>query len=328
MRIATLEPGLSELVCHYDLAASLVAVSHDSDRPDALQDVKKVTSAKEFAPSERLNPDEAFIAKHLSRHDVDLKALLSAQPDIILTCMQDESFDGLVDKKPPRLKELEAALQRQAGYEVKLCSYHPSRFDDLLSYFEEVAQDLSVSEKGRSLAQRVKAQSMDWCDNFYDRMKNKRVTFVSDLVCGTSPNSPLTALQLAGYWVPDMIQLASGFSQERISGKAPREVKWQEIIDFRPDVMLVAPQGLDLKEALATFKVMEKLPRWEEVLAVKRGEVFFCPGLHNFYRASPSITDSMAILISVMAGFDSGYITPRDSFFRLRWLEMQRHKIT
>jgi iron complex transport system substrate-binding protein len=109
-------------------------------------------------------------------------------------------------------------------------------------------------------------------------------------------------------------------------GQAGREVTWDEIVAFKPDVIIVAPRGFDVNASARLFKRFEKLPGWEDVSAVKRGEVVFAPGLGLFDRPGPRIRDAMAILISAIAGLDSGYITPRDSFYRLRWIELQRHR--
>jgi iron complex transport system substrate-binding protein len=179
-----------------------------------------------------------------------------------------------------------------------------------------VGKALGCPEKGREVAQRMRAQFMDWGDNFYDRMKNKRVTVLSGV----------TPLMLAGRWIPDLIDLASCISQQPNPGSPDSEITWQQVIQFRPDVLLVAPRKLSQDEALGTFKILERLPDFELVPAVKRGEVFFFPGEQLLYRPGPKLLEGMAILISAIAGIDSGYITPRDSFQRLRFLEMQRHR--
>jgi iron complex transport system substrate-binding protein len=124
-----------------------------------------------------------------------------------------------------------------------------------------------------------------------------------------------------------MIALCSAISQEHNPGCPHRQVRWEDVVAFNPDVIVVAPEGLDLKSSMASFKELSKLPHWEDLPAVKRSEVIFTDGIEHFYNPAVGIMDSMAILISAIAGFESGYITTRDTFYRLRWLELHRHRL-
>ncbi len=100
-----------------------------------------------------------------------------------------------------------------------------------------------------------------------------------------------------------------------------------KIIAFHPDVIIVAPRGMELKASLASFKELSKLKGWEELPAVVRGEVIFTDGIKHFYNPTDGLVDSMAVLLSGIAGFESGYIAERDTFYRLRWLELHRHRL-
>ena len=156
---------------------------------------------------------------------------------------------------------------------------------------------------------------MDWSDSFYPRMKNKRVTVLSSVA----------PLRLAGKWVPDLVKSASGTSQHFVAGDGEKETSWSEIAAFRPDVIIVAPDGYSLEESVKTLKYLERAKEWEGLPAVKRGEVVFCDGL-GLYRPGPKLLSGAAVLISAIAGLESGYITKRDEFFRLRWVELHRHR--
>ena len=180
----------------------------------------------------------------------------------------------------------------------------------------EIGKVCGVSEKASQLINRIKAQSMDWADNFYQRTKNKKVSVLSSV-------NPLT---IAGFMVPDLVKLCSADPQHHLIGEPDAPTSWTEIHKFRPDVIIVAPRNYSLKESTACFKNLEKEKLWEEIPAVKRGEVIFMDGV-SLYAPGPRILDAIAILFSAIAGLESGYITPRDSFHRLRFLELNRHKI-
>ena len=109
-------------------------------------------------------------------------------------------------------------------------------------------------------------------------------------------------------------------------GEPTREISWEEICNLDPDVLLVAPEGGDPMKNFGLFQHFETKSGWEDLLAVKRGQVYFSGGEFIFSRPSMRLMGAMAFLVSTLGGYDSGYITDRDTFHRLRWLEVQRHR--
>ena len=212
---------------------------------------------------------------------------------------------------------LRDGLTEFLGSPVRLFACNPVSLESVFAMFEELGKTLKLAEKGRSLAQKMKAQFMSWGDSFYDRSRNKRVTFLA----GLSP------LRVGGNWIPDLIGYASAVPQRPQRNLKTGEVTWEDIAAFRPDVIIVAPEGYTLDESKRSFMELEKLPGWEALPAVKRGEVFFTDGDTHFYKATPALMESGGLIISAVAGLDSGYITKRDSMFRLRFLEMNRHRL-
>ena len=94
---------------------------------------------------------------------------------------------------------------------------------------------------------------------------------------------------------------------------------------FRPDVIIVAPCGATLEESLRSLKELEAAPEWEDIPAVKRGEVIFYEGV-ELYQPGPRFIKGVAVMVSAVAGLDSGYITKKDEFYRLRFVELHRHR--
>ncbi len=296
-RIIALEPFLAETLIRLGAGNSLVGVSHDAELAEGLV-AQKVTVPK--------GGSTAGLSKILCTHEVDLKIISELSPDIIVTRLADETARA----------RIELELRRVIGRDVRLGHYGPTSFETVLAFFSALARDTGLGDKGLELSNKIKAQVMVWGDNFYDRMKNKKVTFLSSV-------SPLV---LGGLWIPDMIHLASAESQSPRDGKPGSKIEFKDITSFRPDVIVVAIAGAELKESMATFRVLEKLEGWEQIPAVKRGEVIFAEGKHLFSKPTPALLDAMGVLVSAIAGFESGYITPRDSFQRLRWMELHRDK--
>ncbi len=309
MRIISLEPYITELLIAYGLESSLVGISDrcvlPKDSP-ALPNV--ILGESQTGPEGYKNPE-------ISARTLNLTAIKKATPDTIIASVYKTPLNQEVTRED--ILKLQAQLSVNIGKEVKLISYAPRSLEEIYEAQKELSKQLKVPQKGLESSGRIKAQLMDWADNFYDRMKNKKVAFVSSL----------NPIRLAGFWMPDIIKLFSAQSQHFAAGTEDKEIQWSDILSYKPDVIIVAPRGYSLKESMSSFKELEKLPDWESIPAVKRGEVVFADGKSTFYYAGNNIIDSASILVSGIAGFESGYITPRDSFYRLRWLELQRHKL-
>lgn len=309
MRVISLEPFFTKFVYQLGQQATLVGTSQG----EPVESVAIVTRKREPEELSECSGSTVYrLEEMLCSEIVDINLLISLQPEILLISIP--AHPDYHDQILARIKEDLAAL---LGYQPKVRNFAPHNLDQIFEMFEGIALAVGERESGRAHGQRIKAQMMDWGSNFYDRMKNKRATFLSSI----------RPFRLASLWIPDMIHLCSGISQLRYSSHKDPEVSWNEILSFKPDVLVVAPRGSSIKESMACFKTMEKQPGWDDIPAVKRGEVYFTEGQRHFYMAGQEMIESTAILVSALAGFESGYITPRDCFFKLRWLELQRHRI-
>lgn len=315
MRIISLEPFITDILHQLNRPLELVGVTDRCALPEQGQAPSVIARGRAPTPGSR-----PLLESRLSSGAVSLEALKAADPEVVLVSLP-ETAQAMRDPRSAAAaeslrSELSAELERFLGHPVRLSSFNPVTLEQVFACTEAIAKEVGLRERGHELAQRAKAQCMDWSSNFYDRMRNKRVT----VLVGAEP------LTLGGLWIPDMVHLASCTSQEPVAGNPHRTIRWSDVLTFKPDVLLVAPGGLSKDESFSSFKVIERLPDFESAPAVKRGEVFFTSGDEYLLRPGPKLMDGMGILISAIAGIDSGYITKRDSFHRLRWLEMQRHK--
>ncbi|MGI6525738.1 MAG: ABC transporter substrate-binding protein [Bdellovibrionota bacterium] len=308
MKIVALEPFLAELAVSFDLTADIVGVSHRSTYPEKLKECRVVTRDPKGTPVT------------LSHDEVLLTEIKTVTPDIILTRFPDKVGGELFDEKKYDLqeqkrREMEEVLQEDFNYGIKLKVYNPRTLEGVYQMYQQLAKDLAVPAMGIKIYNLVKAQIQCWTSSFYERVHNKRVTILSSIA----------PLKLAALWIPDIIRLTSAISQAETTGRGNYEVEWSDILSFRPDVIIIAPEGMNVEDSARSFKVLEEFPYWEDIPAVKRGEVYFTNGT-TFYTPSYRILNAAGIIISAIAGLESGYITSRNDFYKLRWLELQRHK--
>lgn len=306
MRIVSLQPYFTELLLSFGAGAKVCGVTHhcvvapEAGRPAV------VTAARGGKGGG--SGDDQRLACGLSTDALNLPALVELKPDLIIArCTEDE---------PEKFVAwAEGVLERRCGKRVVVRHFNPDSVEALYATFEGVAESIGNSRLGRELAQRTKAQIQDWTRNFYERARNKKVTVLASV----------QPLSLASGLIPDLVRVVTGQPQERADGKEHTPFGWDEVVEFRTDVIIVAPCGSTLQQSVQALKTLEAIPDWESVPAVKRGEVIFCSGA-TLYNPGPEFIKSAAIVISALAGLDSGYITLKDEYFRLRFLELHRHR--
>ena len=299
MRIVSLTPFLTEIAALLGVEESVVGISHLCDHPRSLLDRPRVTVPSAGGNTVKIEQldGESF---------VDIDALRALSPDVVIAgCPETEKNGGL------------AELRERLGLEsTRILTFLPITLQDVYAAYDWLGEVLGKGAKGRELAARHQAQFSDWGRNFYDRTRGRKATFVS----GVSP------YKLGGYWIPDLIATMSATSQCPSGEMRHPETSWKAIQEYNPDVILFAPKGYTVEQSARILFELEKMPDNEKIGAFKRGQVYFCDGLSYFYRPGPRLIDSMGILVSAIGGMDSGYISPRDAFYRMRWIEMNRHK--
>lgn len=300
MRIVTLSPRAFQLVEHLGGGDQIVGVHRHSGSDESALMLAAVTLPGTIAPHWRHLVDEA----------VNEEVLRSLAPDLLVLEVADADEIQLVTTRE--------AIRAATGLdELKIVTFSLRSLDDLYQAYERVGAALNLLTKAHGIVQRMRAQIVNWGDNFYERIRSKRVTILG----GVAPTSVYRG------WVADVVKLCSAVPQFMSGESAPSVVTWQEVIQFRPDVLIVAPMGMPLKESLRLFSTVTTWEKFEQLPCSRRGEVFFVDGAPHFSSLGSMVLETTGIIISAMAGFESGYITPRDSFQRLRWLELHRHRL-
>ena len=198
---------------------------------------------------------------------------------------------------------------------VRVVSIDIASLDDLLDTYGELGTLIGMGPTGRDRAQRLKSQLLDWGRNLYERLRNKKTVVLSSV----------EPLEIAGCWIPDMIRLVSGRTISPEQRQMSKPISWEELAVFAPDAIMVAPRGKTLEESVRYLRKLEEVPQWDTLPAVRRGEVVFADGI-RVYQAGEGLREGAGILVSTMAGLDAGYITKREEFHRLRFVELHRHR--
>jgi iron complex transport system substrate-binding protein len=229
MKIVSLLPAATEIVCALGLRESLVGRSHECDFPEDVAALPALTRARidTSLPAARIDEEvRRIVEARLPLYMLDEARLAALAPDVVVT-------QGACEVCAISYEQVVASLRRTA-FDARVVSLRPQRLPDVLSDVETVAEACGVPERGKTLASELRAR--------LERVARTPVT----------PRRRVTVVEwldppmLAGHWVPDAIGAAGGLYLGAEAGAPSPYVSWDAVRALRPDAVVVAPCGFDL----------------------------------------------------------------------------------
>ncbi|MFJ9681623.1 ABC transporter substrate-binding protein [Streptomyces sp. NPDC101194] len=292
MRIVSLLPAATDIVADLGLVSDLVGRTHECDWPPAAVASVPVVTRAEFDAddlSSREISEAVGGAAHSgsSLYTLDTVALAALAPDVLLT--QD-----LCDVCAVSYEDVSRAV-RVMDTGPRVLSLEPTTLGDVLDCLVTVGDLLGVRER----AERRRTELHDRLDEVrrLTRGRNRpRVVAIEWL-------DPLWP---AGHWVPEQIAAAGGEALLAAPGEHTKPMTWELVRAARPDVVLVLPCGFPPERTLAEIGLLTGLPGWEELPAVRAGEVWVLDGPAYFNRPGPRVVRGAEVLAHVLHGVRAG----------------------
>jgi iron complex transport system substrate-binding protein len=73
-------------------------------------------------------------------------------------------------------------------------------------------------------------------------------------------------------------------------------VSWDDVVAFAPEVIVVAPCGYSMADALEQVTLLATKPEWASLPAVKSGRVFAVDANSYFARPAPRLIEGVELL--------------------------------
>lgn len=286
MRIVSLLPSATEIVCALGLGDDLVGVSHECDFPPEIVG-RPVLTAPKINPSEGSAAIDAAVRQlvrdGLSVYRIDTDVLATLRPDLIIT--QDQC-----DVCAVSYDEVVAATRRLLPQPAAIVSLKPARLDDIFDDLQRVAATAGCSEKGVDLSGRLRAR-LDAIGTRARRSHSRpRVACIEWL-------EPLMA---AGNWVPELIELGGGSYDLVAPGNHSPTLQWDDLVAYAPDVVIIMPCGFKLEQTLRELPLLTQRTEWQRLPAVRNRRVYAVDGNAYLNRPGPRIVESTELVAGLM----------------------------
>lgn len=289
MRVVSLLPSATEILFALGFDREIVGVSHECDFPPRARTKTIVIHSridKNAGPLEIDRQVREYVARGESVYAVDAEALQELAPDLIVT----QDLCHVCAASPD---DLASALAKFDMRPEVLCLNPQEMGDvwrDILWVGEETGRGWQAEKLLQDIGEKLGALQLQIESATAGKSQRPRVAFLEWL----------QPIYVGGHWVPEMIEFVGG---QDVFGKARTpsfRVTIEEVIDAAPDVVLVAPCGYTARQADEEFREM-KLPReWQDVPAVRNGQVYALEANSFFSRPGPRLVTGLEILAKVL----------------------------
>jgi len=281
MRIISLLPSATEIVCQLGLADKLVGVTHECDWPPEVRRLPKVT--RSFIPPDAASREIDTLVRERTGsaqalYALDLPALERLQPTLIVTqtlcdvcAVAEEEVRAAVAALPtkPRVVNLEPTCLDEVFDGLRLVGEatgcRPRAEEEIARLKARVA---AVAERAETIKRRPRVVVLEWIDPPFS----------------------------SGHWSPELVQLAGGDEALGVAGQRSRTLDWQEVVAARPEVLVIACCGFDVPRTLDDLPILRGYPGWNEMPCVQAERVYVVDGSAYFSRPGPRLVDSLEIL--------------------------------
>ncbi len=309
LRIASLLPSSTEIICALGLEKNLVGITHECDFPASITNLPHLTasrishetmSSKEIDHAVRSNLDG-----HGSIYDLDKKLLQELNPDLILT-------QELCDVCAVSYKTVLKAAKMYVA-DAKVVSLEPNTIGDIFENIKTVGELCGVSEKADEVVKnlqnrldKIETRLVKSKTNRKSQIENRKSPRVFMLEWLEPPFSP-------GHWVPEQVEIAGGICLMGNAGEKSVTTTYEEIFESKPEIIVLIPCGYYTEDILRQVENTYFPENWREIPAIQNGEVWALDATSYFSRPAPRVVDGVEILSKIFHSEVFGVPTEKEA---------------
>jgi iron complex transport system substrate-binding protein len=281
MRIVSLLPSATEILFALGLEREIVGVSHECNFPPQARTKPVVIHSRlphDASPAEIDRLVSEYVHRGESLYAVDAEVLEALAPDLIIT----QDLCHVCAASPD---DLATALARFERRPEVLC-LNPQDLGDVWRDILWVGEESCRGPQAEALVKQIGARLGALEQQLPASADRPRVAFLEWL----------QPFYVGGHWVPEMIHVAGG---EDVLGKVRTpsfRVHLQDVVEAKPDILLIAPCGYSAQQAREEYLSMELPEQWKAVPAVRNGRVYALEANSYFSRSGPRLVTGVEAL--------------------------------
>lgn len=281
MRIVSLLPSATEIICQLGLAEELVGVSHECDYPPAVRSLPKVTRSLISADASSREIDSLVrerLKTERALYSLDMPTLEQLRPDLIVT-------QGLCDVCAVAAAEVRTAACSLPGT-PRVINLEPTCLSDVFDCLRLIGDAAGCESRAADEIAKLQARVAAV------ETRTKTISSRPRVVLLEWIDPPFSS----GHWSPELVRLAGGEEALGAAGERSRTLDWQQVVVAAPEVLIIACCGFSIERTLVDVPILRSYPGWGELPCVRSGRVYLVNGSAYFNRPGPRLVDSLEIL--------------------------------
>jgi iron complex transport system substrate-binding protein len=285
-RIVSLLPAATEIAAALGLMDQVIGVSHECDFPTEANERPRVTRCAVHGAELASRDVNEWVRRALydngTIYTIDEPLLRKLQPDVILT-------QKLCDVCAVGYWTVAKLAQTLPG-SPQVINLEPTSLADIFDDIRRVAETCDVPERAEKLI-----------ENLSERVENvrERATRIPDRPCCFVmewADPPFCS----GHWGPELVEIAGGQDSLGRKHQSSAQIEWQQVLDARPDIIVLALCGYDIDRARRDYELLRRFPGFGSIPAADSGQVYVVNASAYFARPGPRIVDSLEILAGIL----------------------------
>jgi len=288
MKIVSLLPSATEIICSLGLREHLIGVTHECDYPADVVGLPIVTKSIIPHDASSIEIDQLVrgqLETTTALYSLDVELLELLQPDIIVT-------QALCEVCAVSEAELEETIC-QLSNNPKVLNLEPMCLKDVLDTLllvgEETGQQDFTDDVIKALNHRIdRVRALT--ENHIEKSAYPKVAFLEWI------DPPFNA----GHWTPELIEMAGGIDCLGNKHRPSETTLWGDVLEAQPDVMFIACCGFSMERAAKDIPILQSNEGWKDLPCVKNKRVYLSDGNSYFNRPGPRLVDSLEIIANAL----------------------------
>ena len=166
----------------------------------------------------------------------------------------------------------------------------PQYLGDILEDIRRVGRATGTEDQAESITSRMQARIDSVVERASKASTQPRVLHVEwaePVMCG-------------GHWVPEMVELAGGVNCFGDKEAGSFRLEWPEVVDSRPEVIIMMPCGFDVKRILQDVPLMADREGWSSLPAVQNNRVYVIDASAYTSRSGPRLVVGLEIMAEMI----------------------------
>jgi len=301
VRVVSLLASATEIVCALGAGEMLVGRSHECDNPPWVRRLPACSSPA-FDISVSSGQIDAEVRRRLRAgeplYHVHAELIQELRPDLLIT----QAHCEVCAVTPGDIERSGAGAP--AVRQISLSAFSLQKiFDSIL----QIAKELGLEKQGDAFV-KVERRRLE-------TVRQQAARFRRPTVVALEWTDPIFAM---GNWGPELVEIANGEGLLGHAGEYSATIPAEQLRDADPEYLIVAPCGFNLERTLREQAVLERYPWWQELQAVRKGNVAFADGNLFFNRSGMTVSQSAEIIAEILHGVPFGQATEG---LHWRWIQ-------